>query len=234
MLDREQYLDRWSELHGGYDPRASAVIRVWLTGAYAAAYPMARLRVPPSVVTLLGVLVAAAALYPAWLGGRWLLLSAVLVALSGAVDSLDGAVAVMTGRTTRWGFVLDSLVDRLADVAYLVALWIVGAPGWLCVTAGVLMGLHEYARARAGHAGMRDVGTITVSERPTRVILTALVLLGCGLHVPVAEQWATAGAAAWAVVGAVGLVHLLVVIHQRLSADEPGSGVADEAGDDLG
>ena len=40
----------------------------------------------------------------------------VLVFVSGIVDNLDRAVAVMSGRTTRWGYVLDSVVDRIADV----------------------------------------------------------------------------------------------------------------------
>ena len=31
------------------------------------------------------------------------------------------------------GFVLDSVVDRLTEVAYAGALWVAGAPGWLAV-----------------------------------------------------------------------------------------------------
>jgi CDP-diacylglycerol--glycerol-3-phosphate 3-phosphatidyltransferase len=221
LLDREGYFDRWAELHGGYDPRGSAVSTWWLTLAYTLARPLALLRVPPDVVTLLGAVVTGLAVWLASLGGRWVVLAAVVVALSGIVDNLDGAVAVMTGRTTRWGYVLDSLVDRLSDGLYLVAFWVVGAPGWLCVVGGALMGLQEYARARAGNAGMGEIGVVTIAERPTRVIVTALFLLGAGLYVGAAEGWALAGAAAWATISLVGLVQLLVVVRRRLSG-EPG------------
>ncbi len=217
VLDREAYFDRWADLHGGYDPRGSTLTRLWLTLAYTLARPLALLRVPPDVVTLLGALVSGLAVYMAWLGGRWVALAAVAVALSGVVDNLDGAVAVMTGRTTRWGFVLDSVVDRVSDVMYLAALWVVGAPGGLVVLGGTLMGLQEYTRARAGNAGMSEIGVVTVSERPTRVIMTAMFLLGAGIYVAAASTWALVGAVAWCVASAVGLGQLLVVVRRRLS-----------------
>lgn len=218
VLDRQGYLDRWSELHGGYDPRSSHLTHAWLSLAYALARPLAVLRVPPDLVTGLGVLVSGLAVYLAWLGERWVIGAAVVVALSGLVDNLDGAVAVMSGRTTRWGFVLDSLIDRISDALYLVALWLVGAPAWVCVLAGVLMGLQEYTRARAGNAGMSEIGVVTVWERPTRVIVTAMFLLGAGIYTGSASGWASAGAAAWATLGVVGLGQILVVVRRRLGA----------------
>jgi CDP-diacylglycerol--glycerol-3-phosphate 3-phosphatidyltransferase len=222
-LTRDEYFDRWSDLHGGYDPRGSRLTHGWLSLAYAAARPLVALRVPPDLVTLVGALVSAAAVGLAWLGGRWVLAAAVVVALSGLVDNLDGAVAVVTRRTTRWGYVLDSVVDRVSDALYLVALWVVGAPGWLCVAGGVLMGLQEYARARAVGAGMREIGVVTVWERPTRVIATAMFLLGAGIYVGASEGWVTAGAAAWVGLGVVGLTQLLVTVRRRLSGltDDP-------------
>ena len=216
VLDREQYFDRWAQLHGGYDPRSSRLSRAWLTVAYTLARPLAAARVPPDLVTMLGAGVSLLAVYLASLGGRWVIGAAVVVAVSGLADNLDGAVAVMTGRTSRWGFVLDSVVDRVSDGLYLVALWVVGAPAWVCVLAGALMGLQEYTRARAGNAGMSEIGVVTVWERPTRVITTAMFLLGAGIYVTAAPDWAGVGAAVWAVLGVVGLSQLLVVVRRRL------------------
>lgn len=218
VLGREEYFERWSQLHGGYDPRSSRLTGAWLTVAYTLARPLAVLRLPPDLVTITGGLVSILAVWFAWLGQQWVVAAAVVVALSGLVDNLDGAVAVMTGRTSRWGFVLDSLVDRVSDTLYLVAMWVVGAPAWLCVVSGVLMGLLEYTRARAGNAGMREIGVVTVWERPTRVIVTAMFLLGAGVHVLSAEQWATAGTITWAVLGVVGLVQLIAVVRRRLGS----------------
>ena len=216
MLTREEYLDRWGTLHG-LDPRTSPLVRGWLRLSYTAARPLAAARVAPDALTLAGLVVAVAVVPLAAAGGRWPLLAVPVVVLSGLVDSLDGAVAVMTGRTSRWGFVLDSVVDRVSDAAYVVALWALGAPGWLAVVAGGLTGLQEYARARAAAAGLDDVGVVTVSERPTRVIGTAMFCLGAGLYPSAAAGWGTAGVGLGALAGLVGLTQLLVVVRRRLA-----------------
>jgi phosphatidylglycerophosphate synthase len=214
---RTEYLDRWQELHAGYDPRTSPLVHGWLTVVHAVARPFVALRVPPDAVTLLGLVVSGAVVWLAALGGRWVVLAAVVAGLSGLVDSLDGAVAVMTGRATRFGAVLDSVVDRLSDALYLVALWFVGAPVWACVVAGVLALTQEYARARATAVGMDDIGVVTVGERPTRVIVVAMFLLAAGIYPSEAVLWASLGAYVLCGVAAVALVQLLVVVRRRLS-----------------
>ncbi len=150
-------------------------------------------------------------------GGRWPLAAAAVVVAAGLLDNLDGAVAILTGRTSRWGFVLDSLADRVSDTAYLLPLWFLGAPGPVCVAGGALMGLQEYARARAGNAGMGELGVVTVWERPTRVILTAGLMLGSGLLVGRTDLIVTAGAVAWIALGLIGVTQLLLVVHRKLT-----------------
>lgn len=221
VVSREDYFDRWAALHGGYDPRSSFMVRVWLGLVHGAARPLVALRIPPDAVTLLGLVVSVAAVVVAAQGGRWPLLASVLLIVSGLVDNLDGAVAVMTGRTTRWGYVLDSVIDRLSDAAYVVAFWALGAPGWVCAIGAGLMGLQEYMRARAGAAGMSEVGVVTVWERPTRVIATAAFLLGAGLYPSAVAGWATAGAWFWVAAGAIGVTQLAVVVRRRLAQDQP-------------
>jgi CDP-diacylglycerol--glycerol-3-phosphate 3-phosphatidyltransferase len=215
--DRADYLRRWAPLHGGYLPAERSLVGRWLSVAYAGARPFAVRGISPDVMTLWGVLLSAAVPAVAGYGGRWPLLAVAVVVLSGLLDNLDGAVAVLAGRTTRWGFVLDSLADRLSDAAYLLPLWLLGAPGEVCVAGGALMVLQEYARARAGNAGMGEIGVVTVWERPTRVILTAFLLLGCGLIPSWAEGIALAGAIAWIGFGVIGLTQLLPVIRRTLA-----------------
>ncbi|WP_460460488.1 CDP-alcohol phosphatidyltransferase family protein [Angustibacter peucedani] len=180
------------------------------------ARPFVAARVAPDVLTVLGLLVACAVVPLAALGGRWPLLAALVVVVSGLADNLDGAVAVITGRTTRWGAVLDALCDRVADGAAVVALAVLGAPPWLAALAAGTALAHEYLRARATAAGLDDAGVITVAERPTRIIGATAFLLGAGLYAGSASSWATAGAAFLAAVGAVGLAQLLVVVRRRL------------------
>lgn len=212
---REGYFDGWATLHGGYDPRTNTLVRGWLAGAYAIARPLARIAVPPDLITLAGVCVSGGALALAAAGdGGWLVAAALVVVLSGVVDSLDGAVALVGGRTTRWGHVLDSVADRVSDLLYVAALWAAGAPGAVCAGGGALMFLQEYARARAAAAGMTEVGVVTVWERPTRVIVTVAFLASAA---PLANPWPTLGAWAWVGLGVVGLAQLLVVVRRRLA-----------------
>jgi phosphatidylglycerophosphate synthase len=209
----EEYLDGWQALHGDYDPRGNPLVRWWLSLSYAVARPLAVARVSPDLVTLLAVLLAAAALGPAAAGGWWLLLAAAMVVLSGLLDNVDGAVAVLTGRATPWGAVLDAVADRIADLLLLVTLLLAGAPVVACALGGALMFLLEYVRARVAAAGLTDVGVVTVWERPTRVIVTAAFLVAGAV---VGDPWPALGAWAWVGLGAVGLVQLAVVVRRRL------------------
>jgi CDP-diacylglycerol--glycerol-3-phosphate 3-phosphatidyltransferase len=184
---------------------------------HAAGRPLARAGVAPDAVTAGGVVLAALVLPPAAAGDRWLLLAVAVVVLSAVLDGIDGTVAILSGRVTRWGYVLDSVCDRLADAAYLAALWLAGAPGPLCAAAGTAVLLLEYLRARATAAGMSEVGVVTVAERPTRVIITAMFLLGAGLYPAAAGTWSAAGAAAILTVAVVGLAQLVRVVHRRLA-----------------
>lgn len=214
--DRDGYFERWSVLHGGYDARSARVVGAWLTLAYRVARPLARAGVQPDVLTVWGLLLSVAVVPLADAGSRWPLLATVVVVGSGLLDNLDGTVAVLTDRATRFGFVLDSLVDRLADAVYLIALWRLGAPAGVCVAAGAALGLLEYTRARAGNAGMRDIGVVTVGERATRIVVTAITLFCAGLYVGHAGLVAALGAAATLGLSAVGLGQLLVVVRRTL------------------
>jgi CDP-diacylglycerol--glycerol-3-phosphate 3-phosphatidyltransferase len=213
---REEYFSRWAELHGDYQPGDNWMVRVWLSVIYVFARPLAALRISPNAITVFGGLLTGVAVWVAALGGRWVLLASTLILLTGILDNLDGAVAVLTDRATDFGYVLDSVVDRVSDVLYVVAFWALGAPGWLCATAAVLAGLQEYARARAGAVGMTEVGVVTPSERPTRVLVTAMFLLGAGIYTASAAGWATAGAGVYAAASAVGLTLVLIGIRRRL------------------
>jgi archaetidylinositol phosphate synthase len=216
VLSREEYLAAWSRWHGGTGTE-SALVRGWLSVAYTLARPVAGL--PPVTATALGLLVAAAAIGPAVAGGAWLVAAGVLVGLSGLLDSLDGALAIGTGRASRRGFVLDSAVDRLTEAAYAAALWVAGVPGWLAVAFGALCWLPDYLRARAGQAGLRETGPISVWERPTRVIMTGLTLGGAGVlsGLDLVAPVVTAGAAVGALLGVLGVVQLGLWLRRALS-----------------
>ena len=216
MLSREEYLAAWSRWHGGA-ATDGWLVRGWLSLAYALARPISRLS--PLVASALGLLAAVAAVVPAAAGGAWLLAAGVLVGCSGLLDSLDGALAIGTGRASRRGFVLDSVVDRLTEAAYAGALWGAGAPGWLAVLFGALCWLPDYLRARAGQAGVSETGALSVWERPTRVLLTGLTLTGAGVlsGFDADRVVVTGGAAVGAALGAVAVVQLGFSLRRMLA-----------------
>ena len=213
LPDRDGYLDRWAALHGGYDPRGNVLVRGWLSGAYAVARPLAAARVPPDLVTVAGLLVSGGAVALATGSGWWLLGAALVVVLAGLLDNVDGALAVLRDQVTPWGSVLDSVTDRVGDLLFLWALFVAGAPWQACASGGALMFVQEYTRARAGIAGMTEVGIVTVWERPTRVIVTATFLAAAAL---LGAPWPELGAWVWVGLGIVGLTQLIVVVRRRL------------------
>jgi CDP-diacylglycerol--glycerol-3-phosphate 3-phosphatidyltransferase len=190
----------WSALHGGLEP--SPAVRRYLAVTRRLAAPVARTGVHPDALTFAAVLVASTALLvPARLAALAVLVSALL-------DALDGAVALQQGRATRWGYVLDSLADRVCDGLFLAALVLAGAPVALAVACGIGVLLLEYTRARAGNAGGSQVVTLTVGERPVRVLLPALGLLTAQ---PALALWLLT------VLTGVGLGQLLVAVRRQLA-----------------
>jgi CDP-diacylglycerol--glycerol-3-phosphate 3-phosphatidyltransferase len=226
VLNRDDYLAAWSRWHGDADT-SSPVVRGWLTLAHTLARPLAGL--PPVVATAAGLVVAASAVPVSAAGGAWLVVAGLLVGLSGLLDSLDGALAIGAGRASQRGFVLDSVVDRLTEVAYAGALWVAGAPGWLAVLFGALCWLPDYVRARAGQAGVTRTGPISLWERPTRVLMAGFTLGGAGVVSGLEVRGVggdvltvTSGAAVGALLGAVATVQLGWWLRTQLAG--PGAG----------
>jgi phosphatidylglycerophosphate synthase len=216
VLSRDEYLAAWSRWHGGVDT-GGGLVRAWLSTAYAVARPLAGL--PPVLVTGLGLLVAAGAVVPAVAGGHWLIAAGLLVGLSGLLDSLDGARAIGTGRASRRGFVLDSAVDRLSEIAFAAALWVAGAPGVLAAAFGAGCWLPDYLRARAGQAGVADTGSASAWERPTRVLLTGFTLGGAGVLPSLrlgGVDVVTAGTAVGVALAVVGVAQLGIALRRAL------------------
>lgn len=221
-LDWNGYAVAWARLHGGFDPRlATPVVAGWLRMAYQIGSLLARLRVSPMAVTVFGVLLCAATPLAVLRAPDGVLVGAALVLLAAVADSADGAVAVITDRSTRLGYVYDSLADRVGEACWLLAFWLVGAPGVLVVLAGVFSWLHEYLRARSVAAGMREIGTVTVGERPSRVAAAFVGLLLAGvtglIRPDLAAGAVTVVAAIWVLLGGYGLGQLLVAVRRSLS-----------------
>jgi CDP-diacylglycerol--glycerol-3-phosphate 3-phosphatidyltransferase len=219
----DQYATRWAGLHGGVDPRTGSMfVEKWLRASYRTGRVLARMRIRASVVTTAGLVCNGLVVYVTAQHRYWPIVAAALVVVSGLLDTLDGAVAVITNRVTRLGYVYDSVADRLGEVAWVVALWLIGAPGWLAVLVGGLAWLHEYIRARATAAGMSEIGAVTLGERPSRIVLIVVGLVLSGVSALVAVDLpagtATIVAAIFALLGVIGLIQLVAAVQTALTA----------------
>jgi len=199
----------------------------WVTGwarlTHTIARPLARRGVSPDAVTGAGVVVSAAVPAVALAGGGWPVLATVLIVVAAVLDGVDGSLASQTGRSTRWGQVLDPVADRCSDLLLLLTLGVLGAPWWLVALTGAVTMLLESARAHAQVAGMHGPGAITLWERPSRVIVasfaTALAALAwlVGLAWATPTDVATVAAVIGAVLSLVGLAQLLRAVRRQLS-----------------
>ena len=80
--------------------------------------------VTPNMVSVASFVVALVAGLLAWAGH--LLASGILVQASSIIDGVDGSLARLTGRVSRAGGFLDTMLDRYADVVVYL-----GTGGWL-------------------------------------------------------------------------------------------------------
>ncbi len=150
---------------------------------------VARTGLSPNQLTVLGLLLNAVVALVLGLGH--LQVAGALLLVAGAFDVLDGAVARATGRVTRFGGVLDSVLDRYAEALVIGGLlvWLVrsdhGAlPVLLCYATIVGSLLVSYVRARAEGAGLAL--TQGFFARPERIVVLAIGLL---LARPIVVLW---------------------------------------------
>jgi CDP-diacylglycerol--glycerol-3-phosphate 3-phosphatidyltransferase len=172
------------------------VLLPWLRLMWRLARPVRR--VPPTVITAGGVLLAGAA---AAVAGGVPAVAAVLVVLAAVCDGLDGAVAVVADRASAFGAHADAVADRVADVAFAAVLWRCGVPWGFAVACGALaVGVDVARRLR------RTPERITVGERPTWTVCAALA--ACCAAVSSAQWPVLVCAAVWLAAGAVALAQL--------------------------
>ena len=149
---------------------------------------LVRRGVSPDVVTLvgtLGVVVGALVFFPR---GEFFWGTLFITAFVFS-DLVDGTMARMTERSSRWGAWLDSTLDRVGDAAVFagIALWFAGdgddrlllVLSLYCLSSGAVV---SYAKARAEGLGM--TANVGITERADRLVVV-LVATGIeGLGVP--------------------------------------------------
>lgn len=183
-----------SGVRAAFDPMGRALTRVGVT---------------PDAVTIAGTVGVIAGSVFLLARGR-LIAAIIVITLCALLDVLDGAMARARGHGTRYGALLDSTMDRVADGAVFGSLtwWllvsdqrVLAVVALICLVGGQIV---SYVKARAEGLGFTcDVG---LAERMERLVLAGIggLLTGLGL------SWGL-GAALWLL-----LVLTLITIVQRL------------------
>ena len=177
LKTEQEFTQRWSEIHGGAP--ISGAVRIWLLISYRVARLCAALRISPNFLTALGLLTAIAMAATDSAGFALLLLVVSLI-----MDGIDGSVAIVQGRESQWGGVLDSIADRIAEACWLYVGWKIGISAWIVISMWTVASIQEYARARLASLGHNEIGEVTPTERPVRAIFMALALLIVILNLP--------------------------------------------------
>jgi len=180
-MKREDFFTTWSESHGGAE--ISGIVKAWLNISYLIVKPLMKIRVTPNTLTLLGLFFGVALYLNA--KSIW---APVLLVLSLTCDGVDGTLAIVSGKSSKWGAVLDSLVDRITEVFWVLALYKIGADLYLLIVVAVFALLQEYLRARAAGLGLAQVGIVTFAERPVRASFIFVSLIAWQLKMPIINQ----------------------------------------------
>ncbi len=157
-------------------------------------------RVSPDVLTIVGLaLNGVACAFFAMAGGqdyvnpRLLAIGGVVAMVASVFDMLDGRVARLRGRGTKFGAYLDSTMDRYSDMVLYMGLMILYArldkTGLMVLVWFAAFGsfMTSYARARA--ESLIPNCTVGLLERPERIVL---LIFGALANRMVAVLWVIA------------------------------------------
>ena len=135
--------------------------------------------ISPNGLTSIGFLLSVVASFFYWGGlSGWEWIGAILVLIiAGYFDAVDGAMARKYSRVSRFGGVLDSVLDRVSEIALyaglvaggLVLVWV----GLWALTASLMV---SYVRARVSAEGVTLKG-VGIAERPERLLILMVATL---------------------------------------------------------
>jgi len=148
-------------------------------------YTVKTLRLSPNTISTIGVIPSFAAAF--FLANGWFITGGILIFIGGILDMIDGKLARLTNRTSKFGALYDSTLDRIAEIAMYTGL------GYFYVFQGMHLAsllvviaasgsiMVSYVRARAeSHGFTCNVGWMRRGER--------IVILGGGALLTIYPQ----------------------------------------------
>ena len=180
-MTKDEFFLAWSKLHG--DAKVSGIVKGWLSISFPVSKALAKIRVTPNALTILG-LVFGILLYM----NSSAIWAPLILVISLICDGVDGSLAIITRQSSKWGALLDSVVDRVTEVFWVLALYSLGVDSKILITVLILASTQEYLRARAGGVGLKQVGVVTIAERPVRASFIFIALVAFNLNLEILNQ----------------------------------------------
>jgi CDP-diacylglycerol--glycerol-3-phosphate 3-phosphatidyltransferase len=140
---------------------------------------LSKIGITPDILTIIGCVVNIGA--AALVAMNNLLVGGILTLVSGLFDILDGALARYTGKSTKFGALLDSTLDRVSEAVIFFGLVILYAGMGdllmcsLAIAALIFSFLISYVRARA--EGLDIDCSVGFFTRTERVLIMAFGLI---------------------------------------------------------
>jgi CDP-diacylglycerol---glycerol-3-phosphate 3-phosphatidyltransferase len=146
-----------------------------VNGFYALIEPLAKIlinfKVSPSIITFLGLFFSIFVFY--FFKSGLFLPGGIFIILSGICDVLDGRLARDTNQMSKFGALIDSVIDRYSEILFFLGLLVYFWEKSLTIVILLFLGicgslLVSYTRARAEGLGLEcKVGIMQRQERIT-------------------------------------------------------------------
>ncbi len=205
-MNQSEFFAKWSKLHG--DATISGIVKGWLRISFILVRPIAKLNITPNMLSTFGLFFGVLLFFNA--ENNWAIL---LLITSLICDGVDGSLAIVTNKESKWGAAVDSIFDRLTEVFWALTFIAIGANQNVVMAAVLLAAVQEYLRARAAGLGLAEVGVVTIAERPVRAAILFVALVAAVLDLEIINQIAII----WLVMQSISFLTISKNVYKRLS-----------------
>jgi phosphatidylglycerophosphate synthase len=205
-MNQSEFFAKWSKLHG--DATISGIVKGWLRISFILVRPIAKLKITPNMLSTFGLFFGVLLFFNA--ENNWAIL---LLITSLICDGVDGSLAIVTNKESKWGAAVDSIFDRLTEVFWALTFIAIGANQNVVMAAVLLAAVQEYLRARAAGLGLAEVGVVTIAERPVRAAILFVALVAAALDLEIINQIAII----WLVMQSISFLTISKNVYKRLS-----------------
>ena len=205
-MSQAEFFKAWSKLHG--DAQITGIVKLWLQISFTLVKPLSYLKITPNSLSITGLIFGIFLYLNAQ--DRW----AVLLLIASLIcDGIDGSLAIITNKVSKWGAALDSILDRTTEVFWALAFISIGADERLVIAALVFASAQEYLRARAGGLGLTEVGVVSICERPVRASILFIALIAFAIDLSIINLLALV----WLLMQGISFITVTRFAYRRLS-----------------